>query len=342
MSEAPAFESLPMRVGLATYRPLTDDLLSLVAQLGVEDLLLKPNRYKGVESVMPLGEVWSVEQILERRERIESYGIRLYAFEKLPVPIYDILLEDESDERARLIRIVADTIENLGEAGVPVLGYSGHPPQGAVRTDREHPVRGNARSTAFIQSDLEDGDELKFGRRYEEAELWDRYTEFLEAVVPAAESADVTLGVHPSDPPVEELYGVPLLFRSRENFERALDIVPSDNHGLKFCMGCWSEMGEDVPQVIRDLGEHIVYVHFRDVVGTSTSFYETFIDDPDGNFDEYDAMRALDEVGFAGVMEPDHVPMLAGESAWEFGSALGRTYTVGYLKGMLRSLDGSH
>lgn len=324
-----------MRVAVATYRPITDELVTLVKQLGVRDLLLKPNRYEGVESVMPLGRVWEVDELRSLRERLEAEGIRLYAFEKLPIPIYDILLEDDEGAREEKVDIVETTIENLGEAGIGILGYSGHPPHGAVRTDRERPVRGDARATAFVMDDVEDADELKYGRRYEEAELWERYEAFLRRVVPAAEAADVTLAAHPSDPPVESLYGVPLLWRSRAAFERALELVPSDHHGLKFCCGCWSEMGEDVPAAIRDLGEHIVYVHFRDVVGTATNFHETFIDDPASNFDPVDAVRALREVGFTGVLEPDHVPMMTGETDWQFGSALGRTYTVGFMKGLL-------
>ncbi len=38
-------------------------------------------------------------------------------------------------------------------------------------------------------------------------------------------------------------------------------------------------------------------------------------------------------------MTPDHVPLMEGETDWEFGSTLGRAYTVGYLKGMLKSLE---
>lgn len=327
-----------MRVGLATYRPITDDLITLLQQIGVQDLLLKPNQYEGVESVMPLGRVWEVDELVAIKRSLEEAGIRLHAFEKLPIPIYEILMEDDDDERDRKISIVEESITNLGEAGISILGYSGHPPHGAVRTDRDHPVRGGARSTAFIEADLTDGDELKYGRQYTESELWGRYENFVRRAVPAAEAADVTLAVHPSDPPIKEIYGIPLLFRNRENFERALDIVPSDNHGLKFCIGCWSEMGEDVPKVIRELGDKIVYVHFRDVVGTRGNFYETFIDDPDSNFEAADLMTALADIGFTGVLEPDHVPMMIGESEWQFGSTLGRTYTVAYLNGLIDGL----
>lgn len=98
-------------------------------------------------------------------------------------------------------------------------------------------------------------------------------------------------------------------------------------------------MGEDLEQVIRHFGgEKITYVHFRDVIGTVPRFHESFIDDPESNYDEYEVVRALRDVGFSGVMTPDHVPLVEGEANWEFGGATGRSYTVGYIKGLLKGL----
>jgi mannonate dehydratase len=159
-------------------------------------------------------------------------------------------------------------------------------------------------------------------------------------VLPVAEEAGVQLAVHPSDPPIEEIGGVPLLFRNFENFKRAMELVPSENHGLKLCLGCWSEMGEDIPEVVRYFGsrDQITYVHFRDVVGTVPEFYETFLDDEESNYDEYEVVQALHEVGYSGLLLPDHVPMLEGEEAWEFGGTVGRSFTVGYIRGLLKSV----
>ena len=112
--------------------------------------------------------------------------------------------------------------------------------------------------------------------------------------------------------------------------------VPSDNHGLEFCLGTWSEMGEDLFDVIEYFGERdeIVYVHFRDVDGTVPKFNETFVDE--GNFDEYQILQALRDVGFSGMMIPDHVPKLEGDDSWKHR---GRAFTVGYLRGMLKSFS---
>ena len=328
-----------MRVGLGTYKPVTDEFIRFAKQIGVDDILLTPHRHEGFESALPLGEAWSVDRLTTLRNRANEANLRFYAAEKMPVPLYDILLADK--DRGDLIEIVTETIQNMGEANIPLLGYSGHPPDGAVRTTREYLIRGDAQASAFSVSEYKRGQDEIPERNVTERYLWEAYEEFLTAAIPVAEKAGVTLGVHPSDPPVPELDGIPLLFRNRENFERALDIYPSENHGLKLCLGCWSEMGEDLPDVIRQFGasNDIVYVHFRDVVGTVPEFHETFVDDEAGNYDEYEVIKALQETDFRGVMTPDHVPLMEGETDWEFGSTLGRSYTAGYLKGLLKAIQ---
>jgi mannonate dehydratase len=331
------FEGLSMRVAMGTYQPVTDELLRLMKQLGVKDVLLTPHRHPGFESAMPMGRAWTYDEITEIQERIESHGLRLFAFEKMPIPLYEILLGD--GDREEKTEAIKTTIRNMGRAGVPVLGYSGHPPDGAVRTSRTVEIRGGAEASAFSDADIDD-DSLLYDREYTEDEIWSAYKEYLLEVLPVAEEAGVTLGVHPSDPPIEEIGGVPLLFRNFENFKQALNLVPSDNHGLKFCLGCWSEMGENIPEVLRYFGgDNIVYVHFRDVVGTVPEFHETFLDDETSNFDEFEVMQTLQEIGFSGVMTPDHVPAMEGDTDWEFGSITGRTYTVGYLKGLLKGVQ---
>ncbi len=331
-------ESELMRVGIGTYKPLTDESLRFMRQLGVKDVLLAPHRHSEYDSVMSLDEVWTKSDLREHQEKIQAAGLELYAIEKLPIPLYDILIEEEDKEEK--IGIVKETIRNMGEVNIPVLGYSGHPPIGAVRTDKNYSVRGGAITSAFNQEDLDEDNLGITDQEFTEEELWESYEEFLTEVLPVAEEAGVEMGVHPSDPPVEQLGGLPMLFRNRENFKRALELVPSENHGLKLCLGCWSQMGEDLPDVIHEFGkENIIYVHFRDVVGTVPSFHETFINDEESNYDEYQVMKALSDIGFDGVLAPDHVPVMEGDTDWGFVSPLGQSYTAGYLKGMLNCIN---
>jgi mannonate dehydratase len=146
----------------------------------------------------------------------------------------------------------------------------------------------------------------------------------------------VKLCAHPSDPPVESLGGIPQLLRDFETFKRAMDLVDSDYHGLEFCLGCWSEMGEDLGEVIRYFGERdeIFYVHFRDVQGTVPCFNEIFVDE--GNYDTYEVMGLLHRVGFSGMLITDHVPRLEGDDDW---GSRGRAHAVGYLQATLDALE---
>jgi mannonate dehydratase len=333
------FEELPMRVGLGQFTDPTEDRLRFIKQLGVDDVLLNMYQYDPDYPHLPKGEEmpltgereWSAENLRTLRERIEDAGLRLNAIENVPLRFYDdVMLGREGREEQ--LEHMKNTVRNMGEAGVPVFGYHWMP-SGVWRTGRAT-LRGGATATSFDLAEADDS--LTHDREYTEAELWENYEYFLSELLPVAEEAGVTMCAHPSDPPVESLGGVPQLLRNFENFQRAMDLVPSDNHGLELCLGCWSEMGADLEEVIRHFGERdqIVYVHFRDVEGTVPSFHETWIDE--GNYDALEVVRLLREVGFSGMMIPDHTPHVEGDTDWDHRS---RAYTVGYLKALLRCLD---
>lgn len=329
------FDDLPMRIGLGQFMQPTTERLRFIKQLGVDDILL--NMYATPllsDTEIPLtGDAeWDFQELVQLRNRVEDAGLRLNAIENIPIDFYEDIMLGGPNREAQ-IQHVQNTIRNLGRAGIPVLGYH-WAPSGVWRTSQSRPVRGGAEATAFDAAEVE-RTPLTHDRTYTEDELWANYETFLKAVVPVAEKEGVTLALHPNDPPVEGIGGIPFLFRNFENFKRAMDIVPSDNHGLEFCLGTWSEMGENLFEVIEYFGtrDELVYVHFRNVEGIVPSFHETFLDE--GNFDEYEILRALSDIGFSGMIIPDHVPKLEGDGGWK---QRGRAYTVGYLQGMLRTL----
>jgi mannonate dehydratase len=352
MSQRPGSDpdSLPLRVGLRT-RTLSTERLDFCKQIGVDDVFLDHRDPQGdvftdegadfdaaAALAVDEGVAPTVEEIVAARERAADAGLRLMGIQSLSYNVYGkIMLGKEGAETQ--LETIKQLVRNLGEADVPILGYQWNP-RGVVpmRTEPEQ-VRGNATGRSFDVAELEDPYEPvpELDREYTEAELWEHYERFLEEVLPVAEEAGVRLALHPADPPtVEQLGGVPRLFRSVEAFERAMDLVDSPNHGLKLCLGCFSEMPDvDVTSVIRRFGERddIVFVHFRDVVGTWPAFTETFVDDEASNFDPLAAMRALDDVGFSGVVVPDHVPGVVDDTDW---GHRGRAQAVGYLNGLVR------
>ena len=337
-------EDADIRVGVRT-RSLSEERLQYIRQLGATDIFVdhadieeEPNDFNDLDggATVTVGRnaIPSVTELQAARERIEAAGLSLTGIQSLPYSLYgDIMFgRDGADEALNQITTL---IRNLGDAGIPILGYQWNP-RGVVpmRTDPVE-IRGDAIGTAFDFDELDDPDTLAPGlsRKYTEAEFWENYEAFLETILPVAEDAGVRLALHPVDPPVlESLGGIPRLFRNVENFERAMDLVPSDNHGLKLCLGCFSQMGENVHGVLRRFAERdeIVFIHFRDVVGTVPKFHETFVDE--GNFDTAAVVRTLHEVGYDGVVIPDHVPKMVGDDDWRHRA---RGFTIGYLRGVV-------
>jgi mannonate dehydratase len=271
------------------------------------------------------------------RNQVEDAGLRLNAIENLPYEHYDevMLGGDRQDEQLEHIKT---TIRNMGKAGIPTLGYNWMP-SGVWRTSKTRRIRGGAQTGALDVNELEEVP-LTHGRVYTEAELWDNYERFLEEVLPVAEEAGVKLALHPNDPPISSIGGIPQLFRNFENFKRAMEMVPSDNHGLEFCLGNWSAMGADIADAIDYFGSRgkLTYVHFQTVSSSLPELHETFVDQ-EGYYDPYEVLVALDEADFSGMIIPGHVPRMNGDDDWK---ERGRAFTVGYLKSMIEAVQRRH
>ena len=236
-------------------------------------------------------------------------------------------------------------LRNLGKAGIYYTTYA-HMGNGIWSTQRES-TRGGAQARAFDLAKADAGywdakvfrGPLTHGRVYSQKEIWDNYTYFIKAVTPVAEEAGVRIGIHPDDPPVPELGGVPrCIFGNFEGYKQAFEIAGSPNIGMCLCCGTWMEggklMGKDVLETIRYFGSRgkIFKIHFRNVNAPLPHFVETFVDD--GYMDMYKVMRALREVNFDGVMIPDHIPEMIG------GSRAGTAYSIAYMKALLRTVGG--
>jgi mannonate dehydratase len=213
---------------------------------------------------------------------------------------------------------------------------------GIWTTGRE-PTRGGAPARAFNLAEAKEGHwdgeifeaPLTHGRTYTEDEIWENFEYFIKQVVPVAEEAGVRIGIHPDDPPVPELGGVPrCIFGNFEGYKRAMEIADSPNVGLCLCVGCWLEggdwMGKDVIETIHYFGERdkLFKIHFRNVSQPLPYFVETFLDD--GYMDMYDVMRALREVEFDGVIIADHIPRMADDHR------VGTAFSVGYMRALVQ------
>ena len=333
-----------VKIGVRT-RNLGTPRLNFIRQIGATDIFVdhadtdeEPDEFNDQEAEYTIAvgrnAIPSVEELQRARNHVAEHGLTLRGIQSLPYSLYGDIMFGRDGKKEALDQITT-LIRNLGEAEIPILGYQWNP-RGVVPM-RTAPVetRGAAEATAFNLEEIEDPDKLAPGidREYSEEEFWENYEQFLEQVIPVAEEAGVDLALHPVDPPsIQSMGGIPRLFRNVENFERAMETVPSDNHGLKLCLGCFSQMGEDVVDVLHRFGEtdDIVFIHFRDVVGSMPKFHETFVDE--GNFDTVKVIRTLHKIGFDGVVIPDHVPKVEGDDDWRHRA---RSFTVGYLGGVI-------
>jgi mannonate dehydratase len=180
---------------------------------------------------------------------------------------------------------------------------------------------------------------LSHGRVYTPDEIWENYTYFIKRVVPVAEETGVRIGIHPDDPPVPVLAGVPrCIFSSFEGYKRALEIAASPNVGICLCCGTWLEGGKDrttkdPEEMIRSFGaEKIWKIHFRNVSSPLPHFVETFMDN--GYYDMFKIMKALHDVKFAGIVILDHSPRMVG------GNFVQTSYGYAYMKALLDRAEG--
>ena len=244
-------------------------------------------------------------------------------------------IKNGTAEADRQIDGYCRTIENMGHAGIRLLGYN-FSVLPVVRTNTACAVRGGASSGAFEKSRV-DGltmvDVVPAGAE----EIWERYRRFITRVLPVAEAAGVTLALHPDDPPVPTMFGVDRILCTRQDFERALAMRDSAAHKLDFCVGTWAEAG--AASMLAALSAfaargRIAYVHLRNIAESADGFVETFIDE--GVVNVARVMWVLRDSGFDGFIIDDHVPHMIGDAGWAYR---GRAFSTGYLKGMLKAIE---
>ena len=304
--------------------PSPDRRWTLAKQLGLSTAVV---RFWGEE------EWWSYDSLLRTRNRFADHGLSLDVVEDRPPMTETVLGRPGRDEE---IETVKRLLRNMGRVGIDVYSWVWtENPVGVIRTSDSVPLRGGTRTTAYDHEQSERAPEYPVD--VTEEELWANLEYFLDEIVPVAEEAGVKLALHPDDPPVDSVRGVPRLVNSVENVERILDLHDSPNHGLTFCQGNFAAMGADVPETIRRFGDRIHFVHFRDVEGTAEEFVETWHDE--GQTDMLAAMAAYRDVGFDGPIRPDHVPKMLDEGDREETQAgytdTGRLFAVGYMRGLL-------
>ena len=275
---------------------------------------------------------WDLGPLQRTKQRYEDFGFDLRVIESRP-PLNKAkrALPGRDEE----IDTVCTLLTNMGKMGVKVWCYEWMTDFNWVRTNMATPSRGGSVVTSFDINDVPA--DLTSNPPIDEEALWVNLEYFLKRVLPVAEKAGVKLSMHPDDPPLSPIRGVGRIMRSVDNYQRLLDLADSPMNTITMCQGNFTLMTDDLPSVIRKFGPKISFVHFRDVKGVPTHYEETWHDA--GQTDMLACMKAYRDIGFNGVLRPDHVPTVEGDSNENAGySAFGRLYAIGYIRGLQQAV----
>jgi len=319
-----------MRPGFGQFNVATPEYLRFAAQFGVKDILLN-NPILQEEKPG----VWSKKELVKLKLNIESYGLQLSAIENVPTHFYDHIMLNGPNKNQQLDNMIQN-ITHMADIDIPIFGYNWMPSH--VWRTAPKVIRGGSIATAF---DYEFANQMPIthDREYTESEMWENLEEWIKIITPIAEEKNIRLGIHPCDPPVKNLGGIPQLFRSFESYKRLIDIVDSPSNGIEFCQGTFSEMEDAKDGGIYEMidffssRKKILYVHFRNVSGTVPKFNEEFINT--GYVDMHKAMKIYHKNGFDSFFIDDHVPQTFEDSDW---GHRGRAFANGYIQALIESV----
>jgi mannonate dehydratase len=293
--------------------------------------------------------LWSVEELAALKAELNAAGLELEAIENFdPAHWHDVLLD--GPQKQRHLENCKTIIRNIGRAGIPIMAYN-FSIAGVAGRIKGPWGRGGAEVVGIegaVNDPLPQGmawnmvvDEQARGGVVPSAtpeQLWQRLKDFLDAVVPVAEEAGVTLAAHPDDPPTPTMRGQPRLVYQPHLYQKLLDLKPSPRNQLEFCVGTLAEMSEGgVMEAVAQYSkqQRVAYVHLRNVRGRVPSYRETFIDE--GDLDVLRVLRILKENNFNGVVIPDHAPQMTCDAPWHAGMA----FALGYLRAALQAVGAA-
>ena len=330
-----------MKVGASTANAYDAGSLNAVLRYGVKNITAGPR-------IADEGRLYAtVEELMKMRELPDKMGVSIDVLTPPNLASSHIdrernpgIMLGTSPERDREIEAVQMMIKNCAAAGIPCIKYN-MSILGVLRTGRV-PGRGDTSYTHFKLADAKADPPLTRAGRVTDDMYWERITYFLDRVVPVANEYKVKIACHPNDSmtPPAGYQGVNAVLSTPDGLKKFVSIKESPYHGLNLCIGTLSEMlmdpGKEVFDHIRWFGARgkIFNIHFRNITGNRLEFSEVAPDE--GAVDFARVMLTFKEVGYTGMVQPDHNVNAAGDTS------RGGAYTAfvyGYIKALIQLAD---
>ena len=313
------------------------------------------------------GEVWSRERIRAMKEEVESAGLHVSGIESVNV---HESIKTGAQERETYIQHYCKTLEHLGREDIHLVCYNFMPVFDWTRTELARMRQDGSTVLAYTQEAVDrlDPDRMfasiaddmngtvmpgwepermervrelfAMYRGIDDEALFANLKYFLERIMPVCDAYDINMAIHPDDP-AWSVFGLPRIIINKENILRMIRMVDNPHNGVTFCSGSYgTNLKNDLPDMIRALKGRIHFAHVRNLKFNSpTDFEEAAHVSNDGNFDMYEIMKALYEIGFHGPIRPDHGRMIWGEKAMPGYGLYDRALGAVYLNGLWEAIE---
>ncbi len=206
------------------------------------------------------------------------------------------------------------------------------------------------KTQGFINGNIKEGDKnpvsifknlLALYKDIDRDGLRENMKYFLSQLMPVCEEYNISMCVHPDDPPYQML-GLPRIVTSGEDIDWILNAVDNPCNGLTFCAGSLSSGAHnDVPELARRFASRTRFVHLR-----STDILDdgNFIEAPhlEGRGHLIDLVRIFEKENPSLPMRVDHGRLMLddGDKGYNPGySFYGRMYALAQIDGVIATVQ---
>ncbi|MCR4632643.1 MAG: mannonate dehydratase [Erysipelotrichaceae bacterium] len=316
------------------------------------------------------GDLWTRDEIHALKKEVEDAGLHLAGIESVNV---SDAIKTGSKDRDKDIATYIECLKNLGEEDIHLVCYNFMPVFDWTRTELARMREDGSTVLAYTQEAV---DNLKPEKMFDSIsgdmngtvmpgwepermarvkELFDLYKDidneklfenlvyFLKAIMPVCNKYDIKMAIHPDDP-AWSVFGLPRIIINKENINRLMKAVDDVHNGVTFCSGSYgTNLNNDLPDMIRSLKGRIHFAHVRNLKFHSPdNFEEAAHLSEDGNFDMYEIVKALYDIGFTGPIRPDHGRMIWDEVAMPGYGLYDRALGAAYICGLWEAVEKSN
>lgn len=207
------------------------------------------------------------------------------------------------------------------------------------------------RTQGFVNGNINEGDREPVAKFKALLDLYKGITRerlrenmkyFLSAIMPVCDRYDINMCVHPDDPPMNKVFGLPRIVTDTEDIRWFLNAVDNFHNGLTFCAGSLSAGAyNDVVAMAKEFAPRTHFVHLRscDVL-------------PEGNFIEaphtggrahlLELIRIFEKEGRNLPMRVDHGKNILGDAKGGYNPGYGfygRMWALGQVTGMMAAVN---